>query len=184
MLLRTQYYARHDAVMRVIYSKLLVMYGFETELKPWFRDDYVEKIKENEFCKLFWDFESQTDSSVKYNKPDIVVMEKITKQIFIIEGSIPEDMNLVERTANKNQKYSQLGSELIKLNGMKNIKMIDLVIGATGMVLDSTIKNFKTLFKENSTNALQLSQKAAILGTLKIFKSFCGLKCVKFKFKL
>ena len=46
--------------------------------------------------------------------------------------------------------------------------MIDLVIGATGMVLDSTIKSFKTLFKENSTNALQLSQKAAIMGTLKI----------------
>ena len=84
-------------------------------------------------------------------------------------------MNLVERTANKNQKYSQLDSELIKLNGMKNAKMIDLVIGATGTVLDSTIKSFKTLFKENFTNALQLSQKAAIMGTLKIFKSFCGL---------
>ena len=101
-------------------------------------------------------------------------MEKITKQILIIEGNIPRDMNLVERTANKNQKYSQLGSELIKLNGMKNVK-ITVVIGATRMVLDSTIKNFKTLFKENSTNALQLSQKAAKMGTLKIFKSFCGL---------
>ena len=90
---------------------------------------------------------------MKYNKPDIVVMEKITKQILIIEGSIPGDMNLVERTANKNKKYSQLGSALIKLNGMKNVKMIDLVIGATGTVLDSTIKNFKTLLKVNSTNA-------------------------------
>ena len=37
--------------------------------------------------------------------------------------------------------------------------------------LDSTIKNFKTVLKENSTNALQLSQKE-IIGTLKIFKSF------------
>ena len=129
-------------MMRVIYCKLLAMYGFETELKPWFRDDYVEKSKENEFYKLFWDLEFQTDSSVKYNKPDIVVMEKITKQILIIEGSIPGDTSLVERTANKNQKYSQLGSELIKLNAMKNVKIIALVIGATGMVLDSTIKNF------------------------------------------
>ena len=67
---------------------------------------------------------------------------------------------------------------------MKNVKMIDLVRGAAGMVLDSTIKNFKTLFEENSTNALQLSQKAAIMGTLKIFNSFCGLQCVKFQFKL
>ena len=108
VLLRTQYYARHDAVMCVIYSKLLVMYGFETELKPWFRDDYVEKIKESQFCKLFWDFEFQTDSFVKYNKPDIVVMEKITKQILIIEGGIPGDMNLVERTANKTKNTASL----------------------------------------------------------------------------
>ena len=105
VLLRTKYYARHNAVMCVIYSKLLVMYGFETELKPWLRDDYVEKIKENEFCKLFWDFEFQTDSFVKYNKLDIAVMEKIRKHILIIEGSIPADMNLVERTANKLNYY-------------------------------------------------------------------------------
>ena len=94
--------------MHVIYSKLLAMYRFKTELKPWFRDDYVEKIKENEFCKLFWDFEFQTDSFVKYNKPDIVVMEKITKQILIIEGSTPGDMNLVERTANKTKNTASL----------------------------------------------------------------------------
>ena len=101
MLLRAQYYARHDVVMRVIYSKLLAMYGLETELKPWFRN-------ETHFCKMFQDFEFQTDSTVKYNKPDIVVMEKITKQIFIIEESIPGDINLVERTANKNKNTASL----------------------------------------------------------------------------
>ena len=59
VLLRTQYYARHYAVMSIIHSKLLFMYGFESELKPWFRDDYIEKIKKNEFCKLFWDLSSK-----------------------------------------------------------------------------------------------------------------------------
>ena len=53
VLLRTQYYARHDAMMRVIYCKLLVIYGFETELIPWLRDDYVEKIKETSFESYF-----------------------------------------------------------------------------------------------------------------------------------
>ena len=59
----------------------------------------------------------------------------------MIAGSIPGDLNLVKRKPNKNQKYNELGSELIKLNGMKSLKMIDLVIGATGMVLESTVKN-------------------------------------------
>ena len=95
--------------MRVIYSKLLVMYGLKTESKPSFRDDYVEIIKENEFCKLFWDFDSQTDSFVKYNKPEkIVAMEKITKQILIIEGSISGDTNLVEREDNKTKNTASL----------------------------------------------------------------------------
>ena len=34
VLLRTHYYERHDTMMRAIYSRLLVMHGFETELKP------------------------------------------------------------------------------------------------------------------------------------------------------
>ena len=63
---------------------------------------------------------------------------------------------------------------------MKTVEMIDLVIGATRMVLDSTIKNFKTLLKENSTNALQLSQKAAIMGALKVFKSFLDFNVLNF----
>ena len=180
VLLRTQYYARHDAVMPVIYSKLLVLYGFETELKPWFREDYVEKIMENQFCKLFWDFEFQTDSFVKYNKPDIVVMEKITKQILIIEGSTPGDMNLVERTATKYQKYSQLGSELIKLNGMKNFKMIDLVIGATGLVLDSAIKNFKTSLKKIPETHYSFLRKLQLWELYKYSSHFVDLNVLNF----
>ena len=31
--------------MGVIYSNLLVKYGFETELKPWYRNEYVESVQ-------------------------------------------------------------------------------------------------------------------------------------------
>ena len=31
---------------------------------------------------------------MKFDKPGIVVMEKITKQIVIIEGNVPGDMNI------------------------------------------------------------------------------------------
>ena len=56
---------------------------------------------------------------------------------------------------------------------MKSFKLIDIIIGATGTVLSST-KNFQELFQEIGTSAMRLSQKAAILGTLDIFKKVLG----------
>ena len=170
VLLKSEYFTRHDGMMRVIYSNLLVKYGFETELNSWYRDEYVESVKENDCCKLFWNFEFQTNRFVKYNKPDIVVIEKQSKELIIIEGSTPGDMNLEERSENKKTKYSQLGTELLRQNELKSLKLISLIIGTTGVILDSAVNNFKLLFKEESTRIIRLSQKAVIMGTLDIFK--------------
>ena len=148
----------------------MVKYGFETELKPWYRDEYVESVKENDFRKLSWNLEFQTNRFVKYNKPDIVVIEKQSKGLIIIEGSTPGDMNLEERTENKKTNYSHLGTELLRQNELKPLKLISLITGTTGVILDSAINNFKLLFKEESARILRLSQKAVIMGTIDIFK--------------
>ena len=89
---------RHDAMMRVIYCYLLQKLGFIEELLEWYRSDYVEKFKENDTCKLYWDFAFDTERSVEYNRPDIVVILKETKEMIVIEGSTPGDMNLTPRT--------------------------------------------------------------------------------------
>ena len=59
MLLKTEYFKRHDGMMlfiRVIYCYLLQKLGFVEELVEWYRSDYIEKFKENDICKLYWDF--------------------------------------------------------------------------------------------------------------------------------
>ena len=61
MLLKAEYFKRHDAMMRVIYCNLLQKLGFVEELVKWYRSDYVEKVKENDTCKLYWDFEFDTE---------------------------------------------------------------------------------------------------------------------------
>ena len=94
--------------------------------------------------------------------------------MIIIEGSTPGDMNLTPRTDDKCRKYFELASELKALHDLKPFKLIDIIIGATGTVLSSTKKNFQELFQENGTSAMRLSQKAAILGTLDIFKKVLG----------
>ena len=70
VLLKTEYFKRHDAMMRVIYCYLLQKLGFIEELLEWYRSDYVEKFKENDTCKLYWDFAFDTERSVEYNRPD------------------------------------------------------------------------------------------------------------------
>ena len=92
------------------------------------------------------------------------------KEMITIEGSTPGDINLTPRTNDKCRKYFELASELKALHDLKSFKLIDIIIGATGTVKSSTKKNFQELFQEKGTSAMRLSQKAAILGTLHIFK--------------
>ena len=44
-LVESQYYARHDAMMHLYFSKLLFMLGFEADLEPWSRSDSAENVK-------------------------------------------------------------------------------------------------------------------------------------------
>ena len=102
VLLKTEYFKRHDAMMPVIYCYLLQKLGFVEELVEWYRIDYVEKFKENDTCKLYWDFVFDTERSVECNRPDIVVILKETKEMIIkVKGSTPGDMNLTPRTDDK-----------------------------------------------------------------------------------
>ena len=158
MLFKTEYFKRHDAMMRVIYCYLLQKLGFVEELVEWYRSDYVEKFKENDTCKLYWDFAFHTERSVEYNRPDTAVILKETKEMIIIEGSTPGDMNLTPRTDDKCGKYFELASELKALHDLKSFKPIDIIISATGTVMSSTKNNFQELFQEKGTSAIDLGE--------------------------
>ena len=167
VLLQTEYFKRHDGMMRVIYCYLLQKLGFVEELLEWYRSDYVEKFKENDTCKLYWDFAFDTERLAEYNRPNKVVILKEMK--LIIEGSTPGDMNLTPGTDDKCGKYFEPASELKALHDLRSYKLTDIIISATGTMMSSTKKNFQELFQEKGTFAMRLSEKAAILGTLDIF---------------
>ena len=71
---------------------------------------------------------------------------KETKEMIIIEGSTPGDINLTPRTDDKCGKYFEPASELKALHDLKCFKLIDIMIGATGTVMSSTKKNFQEVF--------------------------------------
>ena len=95
------------------------------------------------------------------------MIEKQSKELIIIEGSTPGDI-LEERTENKETKYSHLGTELLRQNELKSLKLISLIIETTGVILDSTVNNFKLW--RRSQGILRLPQKAVIIAILDMFK--------------
>ena len=158
----------------ILYYQELINTFFASSLLPWYTEEYVEKVKENNKCKLFWDFQFETDRVVESTRPDIVVIMKECKELIIIEGSIPGDMNLSSRAESKAGKYLGLATELKRLYGLKSIKLYDIIIGACGTILKGTKNKFKELFDKQGSKAMKLCQQATIMGTLKIFRNVLG----------
>ena len=74
---------RHDEVMRCIHLSLSRQYEFSENLKIKYHK--INKVIENLFAKIVADIEFSTEASIKYNKPDIVVFDKLNRKIRIVE---------------------------------------------------------------------------------------------------
>ena len=101
VLLQTEYPKRHNGILRAVSCHLLPQFGFEDGLLQWYKEDHVEAVKKNNSCKLFWDFQLETDRVVEGTRPDIVIIMKECKELIIIEVSIPRDVNLSSRAESK-----------------------------------------------------------------------------------
>ena len=101
----------------MIYHYLLLQFGFTDRWYPWYDLNHVEPVKDNERCTIYWDFAMQTNTPVKYNKPDIAVFYKTEDEILLIEGSVPWDENLGDKIMEKRNKYIPLGMEMKILHG-------------------------------------------------------------------
>ena len=86
---------------------------------------------------------------------------KDSKELVIIEGSIPGDMNLTSRAESKAGKYMGLATKIKRFHGLKSIKLYER----------GTNNTFNELFDKQGTNAMRLCKRAAIMGTLEIFRN-------------
>ena len=104
----------------------------------------------------------------------ISIIIKGSKDLLIIEISIPGYMNLSSRAESKAGKYMGLATEMKRLHGLKIIKLYDIIIGACGTILRGPKNTLNEIFDKNRANAMRLCQQATILGTLNIFRSALG----------
>ena len=117
--------------------------------------------------KILWNFPVQTDHTVRHNKPDILVFEKISRSAIIIDIAVPADVNIARKRTENNQNYSDLSFELKQIWNVDKVMIIPVIIGATGIIH----KNFGDINNKLGVS-LDIREAQKILGTVNICRTF------------
>ncbi len=112
-----------------------------------------------------------THQTVKGNRPDIALVNKISNSIYIIDAAVPADDRLATIAAEK-RKYQPLAVELKDIYGLHIVEMLPVVL-ANELVTKERQETTQKL-KVTEKN-LQTIQKAALLGIANIYHKFLSL---------
>ena len=124
-------------------------------------------VVENERCKILWDMNIQCDHVIKARRPDIVVVDRESNKVIIVDIASPWDHRVHEKEAEKIEKYQDLKREIGKLWGIRQQEVVPVVVGA----LRAVSKRLDTwLDKLGITIRTGLLQKTASLGTARILR--------------
>ena len=160
------YTKRHNAVCRYIHWKICNAIGMET--KPvW--DHEPERSTAHEDFVIYYDKPIPLGRFVEGGaiKPDIVLWDRKSKAAQIIEVSVPNDYGLNRAEREKTNKYQDLKNDLRTTWGLKEIELIPVIVGATGLVKKNLKSNLQAIKGSPSIEEVQL---AAIKGTITILK--------------
>ena len=161
---------RHDNVARYVHWQLCKEGGFERADK-WY-EQKPEAVIENENFKLLWDFTIQCDRVIEARRPDIVLVDKRSKEVKIIDIAVPGDSRVKEKELEKIEKYQMLREEIRCIWQVNKVTVIPVVVGALGVMSDMFERHIKKL---DVKIAMEIIQKAALLGTAMLLRKVLSL---------
>ena len=91
----------------------------------------------------------------------------------MIDVSVPNDNNIIAKTAEKLMKYRDLEIEIKKCWGLKKVETIPIIMGALGTVSTS---HKKFLTEISSKIEFKMVQKTALLGTANILRHVLSME--------
>lgn len=107
-MLSHDYMRRHDEALKSIHLQMCIKYGFKGSKK--IRNHSVQECISNERAEIRVDTRIQGAIKIKYNKPDIFIVDKVKKEIVIIEVGITSFDNLRTVEVEKKHKYDLLAN--------------------------------------------------------------------------
>ena len=156
---------RHDKLCAVIHWGICKQIGVPGTAERWWQH-VPQKVVKHDGHELIWDPFIEPIKPTKAKHPDIEW--KQPNKIIIIEASCPADHNVMTMYAHKESKYNDIrDSEAQKYK--KRVRVLPIVIGATGAVPTATVQNLAEL-KCAELERISWIQKLVALETIRIVK--------------
>jgi hypothetical protein len=111
-----------------------------------------------------------TDRTVDYNRPDIILFNKVEKTATIIDIAVPLTHNIRSTEMEKIRKYEDLAIQVKDIWKLKKTTTLPLVISAEGVMSKNFRKNLKELGLNEALH--KTAQKAILLQTCHIVRKF------------
>ena len=156
---------RHNKVCNVVYQNIIQKDS--TKKRQPIQTSYA-----NEEIEVWWDTKIKTLTKCAHDKPDIVLWQVPNKKCYVIDVCVCLDVNIAKNIQLKKDNYLPLAAELKRLYDDYTFEVIPVVLGATGLVTSHLGEALKKIGVTNVPEVTTQCQKAALLGTLKIVKSF------------
>ena len=122
-------------------------------------------VLENDFHKLLWDFNIQSDHLIQARRPDLIIINNKKKRTCkIVDFAVPADHRIKLKECEKKDKYLNLARELKKLWNMQ-VTIIPIVIGAFGTVTNGLPKRLEDLKVGGRVETIQTT---ALLRTARL----------------
>jgi len=94
---------------------------------------------------MYWNRSILTDKTIPFNGPDITLMNKKTRNTFLIDIAVPNTHNLAKTITDKQNKYEELVNEVRAMWKQKAAQVIPIVISSTGVIPKSLSRSLTTL---------------------------------------
>jgi len=169
----TEYAERHDGLAKIIHQELAEAAELIDDKSSYYKYTPVN-VLENENFKLYWNRSILTDKTIHFNRTDITLMNKKTKNTFLIDIAVPNTHNLAKTITNKQNKYQELANEICAMWKQKTAKVIPIVISSTE-VIPKSLSQSLTRLNLHANTYTQL-QKSVILGKCSIVRNFLNYK--------
>jgi len=122
-----------DGLAKIIHQKLAEAAESIDDKSPYYKYTPAS-VLENENFNLYWNRSILTDKTVPFNRPDITVMNKKTKNTFLIDTAVPNTHNLANTITDKQNKYQELANEICAVWKQKAVQVIPIVISSAGVI--------------------------------------------------
>ena len=168
-----EYTKRHDQTLMVLMVEIMKKFELIDGKAVWYRIWAKPKeVVENSKAKIWWNYEWQTPHHCTNRRPDMVVMEKAEKKIWIIDMACPLEKNIEAKEQEKRQKYQQLAEEIRTMYPEHGVRVVPVVVGCLGGV-GSLCKHIGEVLKceeKEARRTVMEMQRATIIGTAAVWR--------------